>query len=330
MDQKELKLSDAIQAYTYFASRYGIGYDALEIKWTINEDGSALLQRVIEIEAFSKIESLDTYLLIPESNKDRKINFKSVDSLSPGWNVALSDVKRELGRGSAMISISPPLKREEKMRYAMVEELPAGLYAINLSAEALSQRQSKYDYCGWNINRPTRKVSLQVEFPQYTKPEIFSSEVRYASTSGFPSSTEHYEESQRFGPVLTLSPKGDRFILRLDIDYPMIGLIYILRWQPIAKEVASAISIDQISITSDTRQAYLTKLRNILIERFDEGELRTLAADLGVDYDSLPDNGKANKARELVNFLERRNQILELVKLGKQRRPKVSWPKQSD
>lgn len=320
----ELKLSEAVQAYTYFASRYGIGYDALEIKWTINKDGSALLQRVIEIEAFSKIESLDTYLLIPESDKERKIDFISVDSLSPRWNISLSDVKRELGRGSALITISPPLIKEEKMRYSMVEQLPEGLYAINLSAAELSKRQSKHDYCGWNINRPTRKVSLQVEFPEYTKPEVFSSEVRYASTSGFSSSRTHYEESQRFSPVLTLGPKGDRFILRLDIDYPMIGLIYILRWQPVAKEVSTASS--QRSTASDSKQAYLIELRNILIQRFDEGELRTLTMDLGVDYENLPDKGKDNKARELVYFLERRNQVLELVEIGKQQRPDISWP----
>lgn len=324
---KELKLSSAIQAYTYFATRYGIGYDALEIQWAIGEDGSAILQREIEIEAFSNIDSLDTYLLIPESAKDRKIDFISVDSLTSGRNVALSDVKKELGRGSALISISPPLKKEEKMRYRMVERLSPGLYAINLTAGELSQRQSKHDYCGWNINRPTRKVSLQVEFPKYTKPEVFSAEVRYASTSGFPSSRSHYEESQRFSPVLTLSPKGDRFLLRLDIDYPMIGLIYILRWQPVAKE--SSLSSSKSS-TLDSKQTHLKELRHILTTRFNEGELRTLSMDLGVDYDSLPDKGKDNKARELVYFLERRNQVLELLKIGKQHRPDIIWPELTD
>ncbi|MCC6601598.1 MAG: hypothetical protein IT327_00220 [Anaerolineae bacterium] len=324
----EVKFPIAVQAYTYFASRYGIGYDSLEIKWMINEDGSALLQRVIEIEAFSRVESLDTYLLIPESDDDRKIDFISVDSLSPKWSISLSDVKKELGRGSAMISISPPLKIEEKMRYRMVEELPPGLYAIGMTSTELSKRKSAYDYCGWNINRPTRKVSLQIEFPSVIKPENYSLEVRYASTSGFPSSKKHFEESQRFDPVLTLNPQRDKSILRLDIDYPMIGLIYILRWQPLAKETKAA--SNQTSITSDSRKEYLIEIRNILIDRFNDGELRTLAHDLGVDYESLPDNGKANKARELVEFLERRNQILELVKLGKELRPNVKWPEYKD
>lgn len=316
-------ISSADQAYKYLALRYGAGYDSLEIKWSINEDGSALLQRIIEIESFSIIESLDTYLLIPESDKDRKIKFGSVDSLSPRWNVTLSDIKSELGRGSALITISPPLKKEEKMRYSMVEQLPTGLYAINLTNEELSQRQLKYDYCGWNINRPTRKVSLQVEFPKYIKPEVFSAEVRYASTSGFPSSRSHHEESQRFSPVLVLGPHGDRFILRLDIDYPMIGLIYILRWQPVARDISLT------NTPNSTQDNYLI-IHNILIEKFNEEELRTIAGDLNVNYDSLLGKGQESKARELVSFLELGNQIPELIRIGKQQRPDISWPEQPD
>ncbi len=70
---------------------------------------------------------------------------------------------------------------------------------------------------------------------------------------------------------------------------------------------------------------HLTGLRQILIQRFDEGELRTLCDDLDVDYDSLPTIGKANKARELVSYLERRDRIPDLVELGKAQRPDIPW-----
>jgi len=69
----------------------------------------------------------------------------------------------------------------------------------------------------------------------------------------------------------------------------------------------------------------LTQLRQILVTRFDAGELRTLCFDLGIDYDDLPGEGKANKARELVAYLNRRGRISELLKVGEQLRPDVSW-----
>jgi len=64
----------------------------------------------------------------------------------------------------------------------------------------------------------------------------------------------------------------------------------------------------------------LVKLRQMLATRFDEGELRTLSFDLGVDYDSLSGTGKADKARGLVDYLKRRNDTPDLVEaIDKQR-----------
>jgi S1-C subfamily serine protease len=75
--------------------------------------------------------------------------------------------------------------------------------------------------------------------------------------------------------------------------------------------------------TSD--RAHLTRLHRILTERFDESELRTLCFNLGVDYDDLPDQGKANKARELIRYLDRRQCIQALLEVGRQQRPDIPW-----
>jgi len=79
--------------------------------------------------------------------------------------------------------------------------------------------------------------------------------------------------------------------------------------------------------TADKQQEYPSQLLlGILDKRFDEGELKTLCFDLGIDYDNLPDEGKANKARELIKYLERRNRIPKLVRVGKRLRSDISWP----
>ena len=71
---------------------------------------------------------------------------------------------------------------------------------------------------------------------------------------------------------------------------------------------------------------YLIRLRQTLTGRFDVGELRTLCFDLGLDYDDLPGEGRASKARELIRYLERRGRIPDLVTVGGQMRPDVFWP----
>jgi hypothetical protein len=73
------------------------------------------------------------------------------------------------------------------------------------------------------------------------------------------------------------------------------------------------------------QQDYLVRLRQILDKSFNRDELRTLSFDLSVDYDNLPGEGKVSKARELISYLERRDRISELVRIGKKRRPNISW-----
>jgi hypothetical protein len=72
-------------------------------------------------------------------------------------------------------------------------------------------------------------------------------------------------------------------------------------------------------------QVNLGKLRLLLIEHFDERELRSLSFDLGVDYQTLGGEGKEDKARELIAHLNRRNRASELVEWGRQLRPDVPW-----
>lgn len=76
---------------------------------------------------------------------------------------------------------------------------------------------------------------------------------------------------------------------------------------------------------AETRSRYLTRLRQILATHFGASELRSLCFDLGIDYDDLPELGKTDKARALVEYLERRDRIPELVEIGQQLRPKLSW-----
>jgi len=67
------------------------------------------------------------------------------------------------------------------------------------------------------------------------------------------------------------------------------------------------------------------QIRETLDTFFDDGELRTLCFDLGIDYDNLPGDGKADKARELVSYCERRGEVVTLFQAIYRRRPNAFW-----
>ena len=72
--------------------------------------------------------------------------------------------------------------------------------------------------------------------------------------------------------------------------------------------------------------AYLSAIHQLLLTHFSEEELKTLCLGLGVDYDDLPTNGRMNKARELVTYLERRDRLDELRVAVRNVRPNAIWP----
>lgn len=66
-------------------------------------------------------------------------------------------------------------------------------------------------------------------------------------------------------------------------------------------------------------------LYQAIIEHFNEGELKTLCFNLGIDFDALPGDGKAAKARELIAFVIRRDRQPELIEALKRERPQLDW-----
>ncbi len=80
--------------------------------------------------------------------------------------------------------------------------------------------------------------------------------------------------------------------------------------------------MDYPDIEQDERLPVLHKL---LVKRFDLEGLRTLCFHLGVDDELLPGEEKDSKTRNLLLYLDRRNQIDRLLEVGRELRPDVPW-----
>ncbi|MCI0395743.1 MAG: response regulator [Chloroflexi bacterium] len=96
-----------------------------------------------------------------------------------------------------------------------------------------------------------------------------------------------------------------------------------------APAVDFILKTDSLEVLLEAVQAALTidvaRLRDRIVERFSEGELRDLYFDLGVDYENLGGERKADKARELVVHFERRSRLPVLVEGCRRRRPNLPW-----
>ncbi len=78
-------------------------------------------------------------------------------------------------------------------------------------------------------------------------------------------------------------------------------------------------------MNDNKNQDYMIELRELLASRFNTGEMKTLCFDMGVDYENLPGEGKADKARELVSYCDRHKCLDKLVQAGQRLRPDIQW-----
>ena len=69
------------------------------------------------------------------------------------------------------------------------------------------------------------------------------------------------------------------------------------------------------------RRSLRRQLVAFICDSFDGEELKTLCFDLGVSYDDLPAQGRKNKSRELIAYLENRGRLKELIELVSEERP---------
>jgi hypothetical protein len=73
-------------------------------------------------------------------------------------------------------------------------------------------------------------------------------------------------------------------------------------------------------------ETYLTNLHRLLDRYFSLEEIRTLCFDLGVDYDSMRNEGKPAHIRELILALGRDGRLPELLALAQHQRRHVARP----
>lgn len=78
-------------------------------------------------------------------------------------------------------------------------------------------------------------------------------------------------------------------------------------------------------MAANTSTTFLSKLHDDLNRYFSLEDIQTLCLGLGVDYESIPGEGKTAKTRGLVLGLARQGRLPELLALLTQERPHVAW-----
>ena len=70
---------------------------------------------------------------------------------------------------------------------------------------------------------------------------------------------------------------------------------------------------------------YLTRLRELILDRLSEVDVRALCMDLGMEYDDLGGSGRRAKVLSLVQYVHQRRCFPKLLVVGKKLRDDIDW-----
>jgi hypothetical protein len=103
------------------------------------------------------------------------------------------------------------------------------------------------------------------------------------------------------------------------------------RLQPLAGEPAAAVAaLNGLHAAADPpplpEPALAAALYDLLIDRFDLEELRTLCLKLGIDEGKFDGNGESTFVRKMIGYFDRQGELPRLLAALRAERPQQVWP----
>lgn len=194
----------------------------------IEASGTIEVTRTVTITAQNEVKEVATILPIPEvplAGSSSGVSSPHATSLTPGWSVSLiptyAPSKPEVS--SALLTLAPELVAGKTITCQLVHAYKTNWPPLSMATVG----KFAYDYFYWNVDQhATKQLSLRVYFPYgHAAPSYFGREVLSIG-----SERPQTEEQKRLD-VCKLTTEGGRYVLSLDIKYPMPGLLYVITWR---------------------------------------------------------------------------------------------------
>jgi tetratricopeptide (TPR) repeat protein len=226
--ERQLASASLELAYGLNAQQYGMGYENVIAQCMISPDGSGVFRREITLKAYDVVSELNFYDKLPEKpeNGDDYIRHTRVRSMDPEREIK-PEVIDDKNQVEVRNVIVPPLLPGEILTYEAVVAFQ-DLFAIPPEID-MNSRKMLFDYYARDINGPARRLLMEVILPPGIEPMEPWAAVWYAVGM---SMVPHPSEGQRAKNLLSQRLLGEQYVLTLDVEWPVLGLTYVIAWRP--------------------------------------------------------------------------------------------------
>jgi hypothetical protein len=222
--------SDQI-AHAIVAKKYGYGYESLQVLAYLEpSSGGMRIHRRVRLNARATQQRVRHYLHSlgesPEGSDSMEIG--GLHKIEPGYIDMTVEKVRELSYGDRMVievTFDPPLDAKKVAEYEIHEQFPPSAFAT--TAKEMADRDLQFEYLSWHINKPTKSLLLRVHIPTYLNPKKLDHDVWYGGYSR----QRHGPEWNRMESCFKEREDNGQISIELDVPFPVLGLLYVLKWQ---------------------------------------------------------------------------------------------------
>jgi hypothetical protein len=212
------------------AHRYGFEYKQLDVRGVLKVDGSMELTRYVVLTTRSALTNITFYLraFMPPDGSTGIIDFEKIDP--PDIEMTAKPVENpSVGGATARVDFGPPLVPGDTAIYRTTERFAPGSFAT--TADRLASSRFEHEFLSWSVGRPTRHLLFRVSIPNSLDPVECRHDVWYGLEHELGSERHRAEWHRLEGCFSVIDPGLNYTVLQLEVDYPIVGLRYVLKWE---------------------------------------------------------------------------------------------------
>jgi hypothetical protein len=218
--------------YRIVARKYGYGYEDLKVKAFLKKpaDGGMRLHRRVNIKTTSVQDCVRHYLHALAQPSQGVVEIAGIHLIEPKWISTTAKKVPELSYKQGMVievTFKPPLAAGDTAVYEIREKFPPGSFAT--TAQEMADMNLLQEHFSWIVDKPTKHIQIEVFVPTSLAPIECGYDVWYSVYS----EQRHRQEWDRMHAFFKTEENKDLDFtcMRLDIPFPVLGLVYVIRWQ---------------------------------------------------------------------------------------------------
>jgi hypothetical protein len=218
------RLASAVFGFVYYDHR---------VECHLSRDGAfdilTTLKMAAKIDGVESIEHMVSAPHAPE-NWDDVIDLTATDKDDQSVRLTYQVLDRSAKTLYWLFRALPELPKGHRIEYSYSERLPADSFAMDKSK--MQSRNLEWEYFAVRISYPTERLQFTVDLPAGFVPEHRAYDIWFGTRNKVRHVQEHVRVTESEFWHTARNSKSDQLQLRLNVDSPIQGLYYVIKWIP--------------------------------------------------------------------------------------------------